>query len=724
MSMGLALFPKDGQEGNTLLRQADMAMYQTKHRRHERLTWWQLNTVGTAQPDEMEAFDAYGEEAQILLTKTAGHFEAIRAQFVEQLYADLGNNLHAHGILCTLSAVEMSALKQRQAEHLRFLFAPGTTQEAIRTAARHLGAIHALVGVGAVLQLQSYALYRRLLIEHLNHALLVAQDRYRILLATESRLQDDLQVQVEAEQSTIGAYIRMLSEPLPPLGSLWPDASSQALARLGQVPGLQGALLMRLNAHGMLTPESSSGPHAKEIVTVLTEPGFEAVVDPVSPRGQGPSAHAWRSLQIQSSASIAQGPQHQTWHSFASEMAIRSSLSIPIRDGFGQAVAVLSLFGAYPSQFESAVMQQFARNLRQHWEQIWLRCATPAPVVSEDRASALRHLLFSGGLRMFMQPIVDLRSGRLVKAEALARMQQPDGQIIAPGVFLSLLGEADLNLLFRQGLNAALEHLVQWDAQGLSIEISVNLPPRSMVDPDCPHWVEDALRRHGVAPHRLTLELLETQDIDTAAQDEAVDRLVQLGVNLSMDDLGSGYSSLQRLSALPFATIKVDQGLLTRVRNNPIQTMSMIRTIIQMGRDLDRAVVVEGLEDEGLIEAARLLGAPYGQGYGLGRPMPADALVAWWQDGGRSIAPSQDDQPLRTFLGALAFQWMRQHGNGVHCIAGLEHCPLTRFIADRHLQCGELASWHARAHGTEDRNTASKEMIRLLVDQVRLEAIG
>ena len=73
-------------------------------------------------------------------------------------------------------------------------------------------------------------------------------------------------------------------------------------------------------------------------------------------------------------------------------------------------------------------------------------------------------------------------------------------------------------------------------------------------------------------------------------------KLVALGVKLSMDDLGSGYSSLQRLSALPFSTIKADQALLVRFRDNPIQTMSMIRTIIQMGHDLDRAVVVEGLE--------------------------------------------------------------------------------------------------------------------------------
>ncbi|MDE2254041.1 MAG: EAL domain-containing protein [Betaproteobacteria bacterium] len=722
MTMGIALFPKDGHEANDLLRQADMAMYQAKRRKHDRSGWWQLSSTNAPPPDAMGAFDAYGDEARALLSKTAGHFNAICAQFVEHFYADLESSPRPNSILGHLSAEEIAALKTRQAEHLRFLFAPDTKQDAIRQVAQRVGASHALVGVSVNAQLQSYALLRRLLIERLNHALLVAQDRYRLLLATESRLQEDLQTQVEAAQRTLETYTRMLAEPLPPPGSLWLDASSQALLGLGQAQGLQAALLMRLNAHGILTPEGSSGPRAKEVVSILTQPGLEAVVDPASPRGQGTCALAWRSVQIHSLPSVARSPHHQAWHQLSRDIGIRSTLSIPIRDGFGQAVAVLTLFGAYPSQFESTAMKQFAAGLQQQWEQICMRCATPPPVVSEDSARALRNLLFSSGLRMYMQPIIDLRSGKLVKAEALARMQQPDGQVIAPAMFLPLLGEADMNLLFRQGLQAALDHLAQWDAQGLSIEVAVNLPPRTMVHPDCPRWVTDALRQHAVAPHRLTLELLETQNIEASAQDEAVGRLVALGVKLSMDDLGSGYSSLQRLSALPFSTIKADQALLVRIRNNPIQTMSMIRTIIQMGHDLDRAVVVEGLEDEGMIEAARLLGARYGQGYGLARPMPADMLVGWWQRHGASMVTPLGHTDFRTFLGALAFQWMRAHSNERHCAGRLEACPLTRFIAEQGLQDSPLALCHGRVHNGDGQDAAERELIQLLVNAVCLDA--
>ncbi len=221
-----------------------------------------------------------------------------------------------------------------------------------------------------------------------------------------------------------------------------------------------------------------------------------------------------------------------------------------------------------------------------------------------------------------MQPIVDLQSGHLTKVEALVRLQQSNGQIVPPAVFLPLLGDDDLNLLFRQGLDIALDHLVCWDRQGLAIEVSLNLPPRMLQDSHCAQWLAAALQHHRVAPQRLTLELLETQLLDPAVKHRDIDALLKLGVKLAMDDLGSGYSSLQRLLTIPFDTLKVDQSLLIHIREHPAQTLSLIRAIVQMGHDFGRAVVVEGLEDAATIEAAMLLGARYGQGYGLAEPMP------------------------------------------------------------------------------------------------------
>ena len=123
-----------------------------------------------------------------------------------------------------------------------------------------------------------------------------------------------------------------------------------------------------------------------------------------------------------------------------------------------------------------------------------------------------------------------------------------------------------------------------------------------------------------------------------------------------------------------------------------------------------------------MIEAARLLGARYGQGYGLAKPMPADMLVGWWQRHGASTVTSLGDAHFRTFLGALAFQWMRAHSNERHCAGRLEACPLTRFIAEQGPQDSTLALCHRRVHNGDGQDAAGRELIRLLVKEVCLDA--
>ncbi|EQD62723.1 Diguanylate phosphodiesterase, predicted domain protein, partial [mine drainage metagenome] len=101
------------------------------------------------------------------------------------------------------------------------------------------------------------------------------------------------------------------------------------------------------------------------------------------------------------------------------------------------------------------------------------------------------------------------------------------------------------------------------------------------------------------------------------------------GVKIALDDLGAGFSNLKRLAELPFDVIKIDQNIVKDLARDPIKALSLIRTVVQIGHDLGRDVVAEGLEDEGIVEAAWQLGCSLGQGYGLARPMPAAALVDW-----------------------------------------------------------------------------------------------
>jgi EAL domain-containing protein (putative c-di-GMP-specific phosphodiesterase class I) len=342
---------------------------------------------------------------------------------------------------------------------------------------------------------------------------------------------------------------------------------------------------------------------------------------------------------------------------------------------------------------------------------------TPAPVIPERQAQALRERLFAGGMRMFLQPVVDLRSGALMKVEALARLLLADGTIVAPGVFLPLLGDTELDHLFRLGLDIALRQLIELDRAGLAVDVSVNLAPTTLLDKDCSRWVEDALRRHGVAPHRLSLELLETGGMDSQSQDEAIDELVRLGVKLVMDDLGSGYSSLRRLSSLPFHIIKIDQSLTLNLRKTPLLSLPLIRAIIQLGADLERQVVVEGLEDDGMIEAAMILGATLGQGYGLARPMAQEQFLAWHA----GLTPSAAAGAIHTYLGALTHHWLYSQAAMLELAPALEHSPLARFFEARGLAGSEPAQWLARCRAEGTGRDTRDQLLAWLMERVREE---
>lgn len=715
MTMGVAMFPLDAEDGDALIRKADAAMYESKLHKHDRQRWWRIGTSGTHEPSTEAAFDAYAPEAVELLDKAQGHMTAVNRQFATQFYEDIARHPLAGSVLMQLTEDEMARLRRALLARLGSIFSPFATREAIVEQGRGIGTIHALVGVGPELLVEAAARYRLALSRHLNTEPMPTRDRYRMVLIADARMQDDVQAQLGAQSAVTNDYLGVVAAQLPQPGELWADVSRREIGRLGALPGLRGVLLMRLTSSGVFAVERSGGPRGADIAAVLSTPGSEAVIDPGSPRGQGLSAVTWRNRQIQSVAAYAKDARYDAWRARAREIGIRSALSIPVRDAGGTVVAVLTFFGAYPNQFESVLMRQFARGMQQRWEEIWTRCNTAAPVVPEDRAGAVRDRLFGGGLRMDMQPVVDLRTGRVVKAEALARLVLDDGDVALPEQFLPLLGNAEIDRVFRLGLDQALDQLVSWEAGGLRLDLSVNLAPATLLDPDCPAWVGRALRRHGVAPHRLTLELLETESIGAPAQDEAIDQILRLGVKLAMDDLGSGYSSLQRLSMKPFDTIKVDQSLTKNLRKDPLLSLSLMRAVIQLGRDLGRQVAVEGLEDPGMIEAAVILGATQGQGHALGRPMPADRIPAWVD----AFALAADPDRIRTFLGALTYHWLHVQPALPDVAIALESCPVSRFLEARGLAGSPAAAWHRQCHAGGGAAEASRRMNAWLVEQVR-----
>lgn len=718
MSLGVALYPIDSDQGDGLLRQADATLYIAKTNKTTRTRWWRLSQDPITPPeDEAKFFDAYSLDSRKLVEQCASYLNAYAEHFVEKFYVELKQTPLAQAILNTLDPAALPRLVAIQADHLRFLLNPNTTREQIVANAQRVGTTHALVGVSSPLLMQSMNLYRKLLSEFLNQSPLSARDRYRILITCEGRIQDDILAQLQAGGTTIQNHFDLLTTELPPIGSLWADVKSLEIKRLGDLPGIQAVLLLRADTHGVFSIESSAGRFGSALETALNPPEQRANIDPNSPRGHGLAALAWRTLEIQSTPNVLNDPRYAEWHHLARQLKVRSTMTIPVISSSGHVIAVIGLYGGYPNQFESVWMQQFARNLQLRFGQIWLLCNKPGPVVGQHLAQMYRKELFSGGLCVFMQPIVDLHTGRLIKVEALARLQRPDGEILPPAAFLSLLGDTELDRLFCLVLDQALPWLGRWDQEDTRIGLSVNLSPGTLLDPECTRWIETALTTHNIAPERLTLEILETQGIDRAAQDTAIQNIVALGVPLAMDDLGSGYSSLQRLATLPFNIIKIDQSLLSKLRSNPVQTMSLIAAIIQMGHDFEQTVIVEGLEDAGAIEAVTVLGARFGQGFGLGRPMPAEEVMTWHQQ----FQPLHQVGHIQTYLGALAHHWWLMHnGHKVHPHA-LADCPLSQFLAAQGHEDSEAAQWHREIHTDGDNRAANRNLIAWLADQAQKE---
>ncbi len=710
MSGGLALYPLDAQDADALLREADVAMYQSKQHKLDRSRWWRTRSCReewVAEPDP--APDAFSARAAELLARHRALLDSVldahAAAFFDPATFDAGRK----ALFATLNDAELQRLRVAQRSNLAALLDGAADADRVCGEAMRIGFAHALMGVSASVLVQAVDQLRALVGEHLNKASMLARDRHRLHQVIDSRLRLQLRAQLGALDMAQAQYVGLLSDTLPPHGTLWADVVADEIAQLGALAGVRGVTLMRLGPNGAFAVESSAGPVGETIAEVLQRPESEAVVDPQSPRGQGLSAVAWRSGEICSSPSYTNDPRYAAWRGRAAELGLRSTLSVPLRDAGGAMVAVLSFFGAYPNQFESASMRQFARGLQQRWEQLWSRSTTPAPVMPQQRARQLRERLFAGGFVLHLQPVVDLRSGRLVKLEGLGRLCMGD-ELIGPGLFLPLLGDAELDHLFRLGLDHVLAALVALEADGLQVDVSINMAPSTLLDADCPRWVDDALRRHGVAPQRLHLELLESAELDPSAQDEAVERLVRVGVKLAMDDLGAGYSSLQRLSALPFDLIKIDQSLILNLRRAPLRSLPLIRSLIQLARDLDRQVVVEGLEDPGMIEAALALGAESGQGYGIARPMPLDAVAAWHS--GYAAAPA--NAPPRSYLGALAHQWLLTQRD-----APADERAVAAFL--RGCADPEAAQWLQRLDAAIDSGSTRQALLRWLVERATRE---
>ena len=241
-----------------------------------------------------------------------------------------------------------------------------------------------------------------------------------------------------------------------------------------------------------------------------------------------------------------------------------------------------------------------------------------------DQVLALRHALQNRDLHAQFQPVVRLADSQVVAAEALARWTQSDGRTVAPAEFIPLAERNGMiTPIDRAMMLAAAQALVSGALGGEHLRCSVNSSPMQVPTGMLLGDVESALEATGLAPERLTVEVTETAVLgDPATALEQLKRVKAAGVGISLDDFGTGFSSLTHLTTFPIDVLKVDQSFVSRMLTD-VRALEVVRAVVRLGRALDMDVVAEGIETEQQRDALRDMGCPLGQGWFYGAAVPA-----------------------------------------------------------------------------------------------------
>jgi EAL domain-containing protein (putative c-di-GMP-specific phosphodiesterase class I) len=266
-----------------------------------------------------------------------------------------------------------------------------------------------------------------------------------------------------------------------------------------------------------------------------------------------------------------------------------------------------------------------------------LRFFDPAMQTALDERSALeaslRVAVEHGQLRLYYQPQLD-SARRIIGAEALVRWMHPERGLLLPGEFIPLAEETGLILPIGQWLlETACTQIKAWSAGPATngLRLAVNVSARQFRQPDFVTQIEQVLARTGADPARLKIELTESLVIDDVADTIArMQALKVLGVGFSMDDFGTGFSSLSYLKRLPLDQLKIDRAFVRDLAND-LNDAAIVQTIITMGKTLGLDVIAEGVETEAQLERLRTFGCAAFQGFLFARPLPLDEFEEFVQ---------------------------------------------------------------------------------------------
>ncbi|MGN6579416.1 MAG: EAL domain-containing protein [Bordetella sp.] len=551
---------------------------------------------------------------------------------IETYQRGLAGMPRVRNLLKALSSDELDALKRWQADNLLGLLEPGLTAQGHEAMARLVGRRLALSCIGREELAFAKDLLYTLILER------VGRDKHEQALSILSaRMMRDLAWHLTVYQEIYARRARLLLSitRLAWEAGNYSDLVSKTAELLASHPGICACLVGRPGDMASLCFEAVEGAGLETYLARVQAIRASHIESGDQWAGNSPAEKAWRSNRIEHCINVATDADMPLWRNVALEYGYRSIVAVPLASQSGTGpTAMLGLYSNYSGGFSSDDQIAFLKQLQSLLTYAILRLDAQEGVIHPVPYRQRRHwadLITTDALRMYYQPLLDLKTRRIVKVEALARLRDGD-RLLSPGEFFPALTSEDFLVLYARGLDQVLRQWVAWQKSELSLDlaVSINIPADALGDSRYYDATVRALTENGCPASILTLEILETDDmsvgIDVVA---ALDRYRELGVSLAEDDLGSGHSSLKRMRELPFDAVKIDRSLVVIGDENAADVLPFIYQLTRLGHSLGKSVIVEGVEDEDLLEAVTILGADAIQGYVLTPPLPADEITAW-----------------------------------------------------------------------------------------------
>lgn len=242
----------------------------------------------------------------------------------------------------------------------------------------------------------------------------------------------------------------------------------------------------------------------------------------------------------------------------------------------------------------------------------------------------IRQAVANNELRLFYQPIIQLQGEQVIGFEALIRWEHPEHGLLPPGEFIPLIELTDMIMPVTWWVvETAIKQLAEWREQGWDYVISVNVSTRNLIDAGFVSFIQTCLDRYQVQGEFLEMEITESTlmaDPDKARR--VLQDVSSLGVRISVDDYGTGYSSLAYLKSLPIDTLKIDRTFISQMMTNNHDEI-IVNSTVQLAHNLGLKVTAEGIENASLIKALETIGCDKGQGFYFCKPIPLEELNVW-----------------------------------------------------------------------------------------------